>query len=98
MGSILVFLVKCAICIFLVLVALQWRADQAPVATKNAVARHERQQKTGGLAENAIDGVSSLIHAGGDAIAGAARDKCLAAPHDCLSAAQRLQSAVGRAR
>jgi hypothetical protein len=93
MGTILVFLIKCAICILLVFVALQWRADDAPVAKKSAVARHEKQQKAGGIVEDA----ASLIHAGGDALAGALRDKCLAAPRDCLSAAQKIQSAAGRA-
>lgn len=93
MGTILVFLVKCAICILLVFVALQWRADDAPAAKKSAVARHEKQQKPSGIVED----VSSLLHAGGDALAGAVRDKCLAAPRDCLSAAQRLQSAADRA-
>jgi hypothetical protein len=91
--TILVFLVKCAICILLVFVALQWRADDAPAAKKSGVARHEKQQKPGGLVED----VASLLHAGGDVLAGAVRDKCLAAPRDCVSAAQRLQSAAGRA-
>ena len=93
MGTILVFLIKCAVCILLVFVALQWRADEAPVVKKTAAARHDKQQKAGGL----VGEVASLVHAGGDALAGAARDKCLAAPRDCLSAAQRVQSAVGRA-
>jgi hypothetical protein len=95
-GTILVFLVKCAVCILLVLCALQWRADHAPVAKDSAVARHESGRKAGGLVEDAIEHVSSLIHAGGDALAGAARDKCSAAPRDCVLAAQRLQSAAGR--
>lgn len=89
----MVFLIKCAICILLVVVALLWRADDAPVARNSAAARHEKQQKAGGI----IEDFASLIHAGGDALAGAARDKCLAAPRDCLSAAQKLQSAAGRA-
>ncbi len=93
MGTILVFLIKCAVCVFLVFVALHWRADNAPVAKKSAVARHDKQQKPGGIVED----VSSLLHAGGDALAGAVRDKCLTAPRDCLSAAQRLQSAAGHA-
>jgi hypothetical protein len=93
MGMILVFLIKCAVCILLVFVALQWRADNAPGAKQSAVARHEKQQKPGGIVED----VASLLRAGGDALAGAARDKCLAAPRDCLSAAQRLQSAAGHA-
>lgn len=93
MGTILVFLIKCAVCILLVFVALQWRADNAPVAKQSAVARHEKQQNAGGF----VEGVASLLHAGGEALAGAARDKCLAAPRDCLSAAQRLRSAADRA-
>jgi hypothetical protein len=95
-GTILVFLVKCAICILLVLCALQWRADHAPAAKDSGVARHQSRQKAGGLVEDAIEQFSSLIHAGGDALAGAARDKCSSAPRDCLSAAQRLQSVAGR--
>lgn len=91
--AILGFLIKCAVCILLVFVALQWRADEAPVAKKSAVAHHEKRLKPGGIVED----VSSLLHAGGDALAGAVRDKCLAAPRDCLSAAQKLQSAAGHA-
>ncbi|HEY8124749.1 MAG TPA: hypothetical protein VIF88_04930 [Methylocystis sp.] len=91
----LVFLVKCAICILLVCVALQWRADHAPIAGKGAAAR-ATPQRAGGLVEDAIESASSLMRAGGDALAGAARDKCLKAPRDCLSAAQRLQSPAGR--
>jgi hypothetical protein len=81
----LVFILKCAICIFLVLVALQWRSDHAPNAENRVAAR-------------AAASAASMIRAGGDALAGAARDRCLAAPRDCLSAAQRLQSAPSRAR
>jgi hypothetical protein len=95
MGTILVFLIKCAICILLVFVALQWRAEDAPVARKSAVARHEKQQKPGG---GIVEDIASLLHSGGDALAGALRDKCLAAPRDCISAAQKLQSAAGRAQ
>ncbi|MFO1124435.1 MAG: hypothetical protein U1E25_03445 [Methylocystis sp.] len=91
------FFIKCAICVLLVFAALQWRADLAPAARKNAVARQETRHKAGGLAEGAVKEVSSLIHAGGDAIAAAARDKCTAAPRECLTAAQRLQEATGRA-
>lgn len=95
--TILFFLVKCAICVLLVLVALQWRADLAPAGKKDAVERLESRRKAGGLAEDAVAEVSSLIHAGGAAIAGAARDKCTAAPRECFAAAQRLQAAAGRA-
>ncbi|MFO1103125.1 MAG: hypothetical protein U1E20_09505 [Methylocystis sp.] len=94
MGTILVFLIKCAICILLVFVALQWRAEDAPVAKKSAVARLEKQLKPGRIVED----VASFLHSGGDALAGALRDKCLATPRDCLSTAQKFQSAAGRAQ
>jgi hypothetical protein len=81
----LVFLAKCAICIFLVLVLLQWRSEHAPNAANRAAMR---------AAASAV----SMVRAGGDALAGAAREKCMSAPRDCLSAAQRLQSATTRAR
>ncbi|MGE0196954.1 MAG: hypothetical protein AB7P48_15185, partial [Methylocystis sp.] len=93
----LVFLAKCAICILLVLIALQWRADDAPNMQKSAAARSAAQKKAG-LAGDVAAGAASLVRDGGDALANAARDKCLAAPRDCLLAAQRLQSAAGRAR
>jgi hypothetical protein len=92
----LVFLVKCGICILLVLVALQWRGDHAPNLQKSA-SRAAAQHEAGGFVQGVIDGAASLVRAGGDALAVAARDKCLAAPRDCLSAAQRVQSAAGRA-
>jgi len=98
METSLVFLAKCAICILLVCVALQWRADHAPVAPKSAAVRASAPQHAAGFVQDAIEKASALIRAGGDAIAGAARDKCLAAPRDCLSAAQRVQSAAGRAQ
>ena len=93
----MVFLAKCAICILLVCVALQWRADHAPVAPKSAAVRASAPQHAAGLVQDAIEKASALIRASGDAIAGAARDKCLAAPRECLSAAQRAQSAASRA-
>lgn len=92
----MVFLAKCAICILLVLVALQWRGDHAPNPQKSA-ARAVAPQDAGGFVQSVIDGAASLARAGGDALAVAARDKCLAAPRDCLSAAQRVQSAAGGA-
>lgn len=98
METSLVFLAKCAICILLVCVALQWRADHAPVAPKSAAVHASSPQHAAGFVQVAIEKASALIHAGGDALAGAARDKCLAAPRDCLSAAQRVQSAAGRAQ
>jgi hypothetical protein len=93
----LVFLAKCAICILLVLVALQWRGDHAPNRQKSAATRAAAQQEAGGFVQGFIDGAASIVQAGGDALAVAARDKCIAAPRDCLSAAQRVQSAAGRA-
>jgi hypothetical protein len=94
----LVFLAKCTICILLVCVALQWRADHAPLAPKSAAARASTPQNASGFVQDVIERASSLSRAGGAALAGAARDKCLAAPRECLSAAQRLQSAAGRAQ
>jgi hypothetical protein len=96
METSLVFLAKCAICILLVCVALQWRADHAPVAPKSAAVRASAPQHAAGFVQDAIEKASTLIRGAGDALAGAARDKCLAAPRDCLSAAQRVQS--GRAQ
>lgn len=93
----LVFLAKCAICILLVLLALQWRGDHAPNPRKSVAARAVAAQDAGGFVQSVIDGAASLVRAGGDALAVAARDKCLAAPRDCLSAAQCAQSAAGRA-
>jgi len=92
----LVFLAKCAICILLILMALQWRGDHAPNPRKSVAARAVAPQDAGGYVQSVIDGAASLVRAG-DALAVAARDKCIAAPRDCLSAAQRVQSAAGRA-
>ncbi len=97
METSLVFLAKCAICILIVLVALQWRADHAPVARKGVALGASAPQHAAGFVQDALESASSLIRAGGDALAGAARDKCLAAPRECLAAAQRVQPGAGRA-
>jgi len=97
----LVFLAKCALCILLVCVALQWRPLGAPPTPGNAasaVARRGSPPAEKGLARQAADAANSLMRAGVEAATEAVRDKCLAAPRDCLSAAQRLQSATPRPR
>jgi len=86
------FLAKCAVCILLVFILVQWRGDAMPTAPKSVAARPAGQQHVGGLLEDALQSATSLLRAGGDALAGAAKDKCMAAPRACLSAAQRLQS------
>ena len=89
----LVFLAKCAICILLVCVALQWRPQGAPLSA----ARHGAPASEGGFARQAMGAANSLMRGGVEAFADATREKCLAAPRECLSAAQRLQPAT-RAR
>lgn len=97
----LVFLAKCALCILLVCVALDWRplgAPPSPGREAAVVARRAPPPADKGFAHQAAEAANSLMRAAMDALAGAARDKCLAAPQDCISAAQRLQAAAPRAR
>lgn len=91
------FLAKCAVCILLVFIVIQWRGDATSPAPKSVAARPAGPLRVGvgGLLDEALQSAASLLRAGGDALADAARDKCVAAPRACLSAAQRLQS--GRA-
>lgn len=90
----MVFLAKCAICILLVCIALQWRPQGAPFSA----ARRGAPANENGFARQAAGAANSLMRAGVEAFADATREKCLAAPRDCLSAARRLQSATTRVR
>lgn len=96
----MVFLAKCALCILLVCIALDWRPLGAPPAAGSAASNVARRAPPAdkGFAHQAAEAADSLLRAGIDALAGAARDKCLAAPSDCVLAAQRLQAATPRAR
>lgn len=86
------FLLKCLVCIALVIVALQWRGPegptsaQAPAEARGRVAAPKPPRRPQ-IEESARD----LAQAGGDALIAAARDRCLASPRDCAAALQRLQ-------
>ncbi len=86
------FLFKCVVCIALVIVALEWRGDggpssaQAPAGTHGRVAAPKPPRRPQ-IEESARD----LAQAGADALAAAARDRCLSAPRDCAAVLQRLQ-------
>lgn len=93
----MVFLLKCLVCIALVVAALEWRAVDGPPVPPPAETRGRaaapRPPRRPQLDETAKD----LAQAGADALIAAARDRCLAAPRDCAAALQRLQGqAQGR--
>ncbi|WP_442754320.1 hypothetical protein ACNHKD_15185 [Methylocystis sp. JAN1] len=88
----MLFLLKCLVCIALVIAALEWRgADgpdsvQAPAGARGRVAAPKPPRRPQ-IEESARD----LAQAGADALVAAARDRCLSAPRDCAAALQRLQ-------
>jgi hypothetical protein len=92
-----VFLLKCLVCIALVVFALEWRGADAPATgqvpsearPRAAAPRPPRRPQ---FEESARD----LAQVGADALVAAARDRCLAAPRDCAAALQRLQQGQGR--
>ncbi len=93
------FLIKCAIAIVLVLVALHWREPgQRPTAPTRgdapiSAAHKPRGAKAGdSAADRMAEGGLSVLHAGGEALTRAAQAKCLAAPADCVALARRLQT------
>jgi hypothetical protein len=92
----LFFLIKSLACIAIVLFALQWREAEGPAPAPESharVAAPPKPPRRPQIEESARE----WVQAGADALATAARDKCLAAPRDCAAALQRLQGA-GRDR
>jgi hypothetical protein len=87
-ASPLFFLLKSLICIGLVLFALGWpEVEPAPTAPHGrAVAAAPQPPRRPQIQDHARD----LAQAGADALMGAARDKCLAAPRDCAALLQSL--------
>lgn len=82
------FLAKCLVCIALVLVALHLRPLDASAPQANLVSSAARPRLD--------DALRGLMQNGAEALAGAARDRCLAAPRDCAAALQRLQTVRDR--
>jgi hypothetical protein len=84
-----VFLIKCFVFIAIVVAALQMNSPDPPSAAResHAHATPEKPPRRPQVAETA----RSLARAGTDAIASAARDKCLSAPRDCAAVFERLQ-------
>ncbi|QGM98394.1 hypothetical protein [Methylocystis parvus] len=88
----MVFLLKCLACIALVLVALEWRGEDAPTAHHAAGDAHGRVGAPKPPRRPQFeDTARDMAQAGADALVAAARDRCLAAPRDCAAALQRLQ-------
>jgi hypothetical protein len=89
----LFFLLKSLICIGLVLFALGWPDVElsSPAPRRTAGAAAPQPPRRPQLQDSARD----LAQAGADALIASARDKCLAAPHDC---AALLQSLAGEKR
>jgi len=86
-GDGLVFLAKCLICIALVIVALQLRPLETPAPSRAARgAAAPQPPRRPQMDETA----RSLMQSGMDALAAAARDKCLDNPRDCATMLQRL--------
>jgi hypothetical protein len=95
-GRLVFFLLKCAACIALVLFLLQSRDVEpppGPASDSHARAAAPRPPRRPQFDESARE----LMQAGADALAEAARDRCLSAPRDGAAALQRLQGA-GRER
>lgn len=91
----MVFLLKCAACIALVLYVLQWRApDPAPPAPSSVAAERQKPSRRPQIGQTAKE----WTQAGADALASAARDKCLSNPRECAALLQRLQGAATTAR
>ena len=59
METSLVFLAKCAICILIVCVALQWRADHAPVARKGVALGASAPQHAAGFVQDALGSLTA---------------------------------------
>jgi hypothetical protein len=92
-GRLVFFLIKCAACIELVQYLLQSRdveAPPAPASGSHARVVAPRPPRRPQFDESARE----LMQAGADALASAARDRCLSAPRDCAAALQRLQGAA----
>lgn len=87
------FLLKSLICIGVVLFALGWPGAEVqpgapqgrPTGAASRAARHPQ------IDERA----RTLAQAGADALAAAARDKCLASPRDCAALLQSLGGTKG---
>ncbi len=91
------FLLKSAVCIALVVVALHWRDAEAPTAPREASEAHAARAAAPAPPRRPAfeETARGLARAGMDALAERARARCLEAPRDCALALQRLQS-VGR--
>jgi hypothetical protein len=86
------FLIKCAVCIALVILALQLRDADAPASTRAPADAHARiappkPPKRPALEDTARD----MAQAGADALVAAARERCLSAPRDCVAMLKKLQ-------
>jgi hypothetical protein len=88
------FLLKCFACIALVLFALGWRGVDAPsnVADPRVRVVSTRSSQRPELEARARD----MAQTAADALAAAARDKCLAAPRDCAALLQHYQGGERR--
>jgi hypothetical protein len=88
----LVFLLKCLVCIALVMFALEWRGADRPNPTQSATEARGRPAAPKPPRRPSIeDNARNLAQAGADALVATARDRCLSAPRDCAAALQRLQ-------
>ncbi len=85
------FLVKCLVCIALVLFALGWPSFDSPEKSARPGVSRSLREKPAAAAG------ADLVQAGKDSLIAAARDKCLSAPRDCAALLQHLPVS-GRAR
>jgi hypothetical protein len=86
------FLLKCLLCIALVILALQWRgADGRGAASTPTGARERVAAPKPPRRPQIEESARNLAQAGADALIAAARDRCLSAPRDCAATLQRLQ-------
>lgn len=87
----MIFLLKCLACIAIVIFAVQWREEAgAPTRDSHAHVAAPKPPRRPSIEESARE----WAQAGADALASAARDKCLAAPRDCAATLQRMQGSA----
>ncbi|WP_281931268.1 hypothetical protein [Methylocystis iwaonis] len=87
----MIFLLKCLACIAIVIFAVQWREEaEAPTRESHAHVAAPKPPRRPSIEDSARE----WVQAGADALASAAREKCLAAPRDCAATLQRLQGAA----
>lgn len=101
----MLFLLKCFFCLAVVWLALQSSAGAPPPGRSDAAVAQDARRHAAAHAQparrasasEAVASAQALAREGADALAEAARARCLAAPRDCVAAAAKLQDAL-RAR